>query len=134
MSVDLLCRVRLRECGNFYSIEWYREARRPPPARPPPPIPDPPAHGSRHGHYDELIMAASSKSAVSPAASSSERLYVYRHTTGVAKSEGAWRGRARHSYDSKRHVMRLSLDPTRLSDAGYYRYGSNFNLQCFCHS
>jgi hypothetical protein len=25
VSVELKCKVRLQECGNFYSIEWYRE-------------------------------------------------------------------------------------------------------------
>lgn len=25
VSVDLRCKVRLRECGNFHGIEWYRE-------------------------------------------------------------------------------------------------------------
>ena len=33
---------------------------------------------------------------------STERLFVYRHTVGVAKTEGAWRGRARHVYDPYR--------------------------------
>ena len=25
VSVDLKCKVRLQECGNFFSIEWYRD-------------------------------------------------------------------------------------------------------------
>ena len=25
VDVDLRCKVRLHECGNFFSIEWYRE-------------------------------------------------------------------------------------------------------------
>ena len=25
IDVDLRCKVKLHECGNFYSIEWYRE-------------------------------------------------------------------------------------------------------------
>ena len=33
---------------------------------------------------------------------STERLFVYRHNVGVAKTEGKWRGRARHVYDPYR--------------------------------
>lgn len=25
ISVDLRCKVKLHECGNFFSIAWYRE-------------------------------------------------------------------------------------------------------------
>lgn len=25
IAVDLRCKVKLHECGNFFSIEWYRE-------------------------------------------------------------------------------------------------------------
>ena len=35
---------------------------------------------------------------------STERLFVYRHNVGVAKTEGKWRGRARHVYDPYRYV------------------------------
>ena len=52
---------------------------------------------------------------------STERLFVYRHKVGVAKTEGAWRGRARHVYDPYSHVMRVTLYPTRLADNGEYR-------------
>jgi hypothetical protein len=87
IAVDLRCKVRLRDCGTFHRIEWYR--------------------GVKHGGLGN------------------ERIYVYQHipqnSAGVAKSEGAWRGRAKHHYDAKRHVMRVSLYPTKLEDAGFYR-------------
>ena len=54
---------------------------------------------------------------------STERLFVYRHAVGVAKAEGAWRGRARHVYDPYSHTMRVALYPTRLADNGEYRDG-----------
>lgn len=71
-SVDLRCRVDLHECGNFYSIEWYKE--------------------SSNGHR--------TSSSSSPGAAS-RRVYVYRHHSGLAKAEHGWRRRARHSYDSR---------------------------------
>ena len=37
----------------------------------------------------------------------SERVYVYRHHSGLAKSEGSWEGRAEHQYDAKRHIMTI---------------------------
>ena len=53
-----------------------------------------------------------SSAAAAAAAVSSERVYVYRHNTGRGKSEGPWRGRAEHSYDAKRHVMRVRTNPS----------------------
>ena len=80
ISVDLRCKVKLHDCGNFYSIEWYRKT----------------------------------------AKGGSQRVYVYRHHSGVAKSEGAWHARARHAYDARAHAMRIELGPTRLEDEGVY--------------
>eukprot|EP00094_Tigriopus_californicus_P006888 TCALIF_06634-PA protein Name:"Similar to HMCN2 Hemicentin-2 (Homo sapiens)" AED:0.02 eAED:0.03 QI:0/0.5/0.28/0.85/1/1/7/253/1111 len=80
ISVDLRCKVKLHECGNFYSIEWYR-------------------------HLPGNV---------------NERVYVYRHHSGNAKSEGSWENRARHVYNAKRHAMRVSLYPTQLQDEAFY--------------
>ena len=82
LGAGFRCRVKLHECGNFHSIEWYRES---------------------------LVTRAS------------ERVYVYRHLTGVAKSENAWQGRATHRYDSKHHVMHVGITKTHLDDEAFYR-------------
>ena len=49
-----------------------------------------------------------------------ERVYVYRHHSGISKPEAHWAGRARHIYDSKKHSMRIKLSPLHLSDQGTY--------------
>ena len=71
--------MKVHECGNFYSIVWYRETE------------------------------------------VQERVYVYRHHSGVSKAEGVWAGRASHIYDSSRLRMMVSLVPVILSDQGRYR-------------
>ena len=71
--------MRVHECGNFYSIVWYRETE------------------------------------------VQERVYVYRHHSGVSKAEGAWSGRASHIYDTARFLMIVSVLPISLSDQGRYR-------------
>ena len=50
-----------------------------------------------------------------------ERVYVYRHHSGVSKAEGAWSGRASHIYDTSRFQMIVSVLPIALSDQGRYR-------------
>ena len=50
-----------------------------------------------------------------------ERVYVYRHHSGVSKAEGVWSGRASHTYDTSRLSMVVSVVPISLSDQGRYR-------------
>ena len=71
--------MKVHECGNFYSIVWYRETE------------------------------------------VQERVYVYRHHSGVSKAEGVWSGRASHIYDTSRLSMVVSVVPISLSDQGRYR-------------
>ena len=130
VAVELKCKVRLQDCGNFYSIEWYRVA----------------SAGATHdnsvsfnddddddhrqlpggGRGKRLVdddvgvgFDATSGRSRRQASSASpetldpvmpveiERVYVYRHHSGIAKSEGSWEGRAQHQYDTKRHVMTI---------------------------
>lgn len=49
-----------------------------------------------------------------------ERVYVYRHHSGISKPEAHWAGRARHIYDTKKHLMRVKLSPLKLEDEGSY--------------
>ena len=69
--------------------------------------------------------------------STQERVYVYRHHSGVSKvkannnfvkigceyfqAEGVWSGRATHVYDTTRFLMVVSLTPLILEDQGKYR-------------
>ena len=50
-----------------------------------------------------------------------ERVYVYRHHSGVSKAEGVWSGRASHTYDTSRLSMVVLVLPISLSDQGRYR-------------
>ena len=81
VSVDLRCKVRLHDCGNFFNIQWYKEMTGKP----------------------------------------SERVYIYIHQSAMVKSEHSWKRRANHTYDSKRHVMKVELSETQLSDEALYR-------------
>ena len=47
-------------------------------------------------------------------------MYVYRHHSGISKPEGHWSGRARHVYDTKKHLMRVKLSPLQLHDEAAY--------------
>ena len=38
-----------------------------------------------------------------------QRVYVYRHHSGISKPEGHWVNRARHIYDTKKHIMRVRI-------------------------
>ena len=79
ISIELKCKVRFHDCGNFYSIKWYKG--------------------------DGL---------------DSQRVYVYLHR-GQPKAENSWKGRANHSYDAKKHLMKVHLANVRLEDEGKYR-------------
>ena len=50
-----------------------------------------------------------------------ERVYVYRHHSGVSKAEGVWSGRASHIYDTSRLSMVVLVLHITLSDQGRYR-------------
>ncbi len=93
VDVDLRCRVRLQECGNFYSVVWYREQQRLPLTTP---------------SSSSSVGGTSVDADLLPSPPESERVFVYRHNNGRGKAEGPWRGRAEHVYDTKRHVMRVS--------------------------
>lgn len=127
VGVELKCKVRLQDCGNFYSIEWYRDTT------------VGVAHdnsvnfnddddddhrqlqggsrGKREADFDfsspgthrnrRQVSSASPESYDPVMSVESERVYVYRHHSGIAKSEGSWEGRAQHQYDTKRHVMTI---------------------------
>ncbi len=103
VDVELRCRVRLQECGNFYSVVWYREEQ-----------PQATAAAAAAAAAEAAttpppsMMLPSSASSSSSSLGTSQRVYVYRHNTGRGKSEGPWRGRVSHVYDAKRHVMRVS--------------------------
>ena len=45
---------------------------------------------------------------------------MYRHHSGISKPEAHWSGRARHIYDTKKHLMRVKLSPLKLEDEGAY--------------
>ena len=144
VSVELRCKVRLQDCGNFYSIEWYRdnnnnnvvhdnnvntndddddENRRLKTS-------DATSRGKRETRNQFLNFKSSefgnnessklrpkrqpSESYETPANVESERVYVYRHHSGLAKSEGSWESRAEHQYDAKRHVMTIRFQMFRL--------------------
>ena len=49
-----------------------------------------------------------------------QRVYVYRHHSGISKPEGQWVNRARHIYDTKKHMMRVKLSPLKLEDEAAY--------------
>ena len=93
VDVDLKCKIRLEECGNFYSVAWYRERQN--------------LVKTSSPATSSINMAGSVL--VPPPSTTSQRVYVYRHGSGRGKAEGAWRGRAQHSYDAKRHFVRVSL-------------------------
>jgi hypothetical protein len=153
VSVELRCKVRLQDCGNFYSIEWYRDNSNN-------------NNGVIHDNNvnsndDEDDDQSHRKLKTSDSSSSSgrgkretgnqfyhskrfynnnknnnidesdhlrfkrqntegydtpsvnvasERVYVYRHHSGQAKSEGSWESRAEHQYDAKRHVMTIRFE------------------------
>ena len=88
LDVDLKCRVRFHDCGNFHSIKWYKE----------------PLEKDEREEGEGRVQA--------------ERVYMYYHGQGKAKAEGSWKGRASHAYDGKRNVMRLPLPWTGLLGAG----------------
>ncbi len=124
VSVELKCKVRLQECGDFYSIEWYRENN-------PGGLDNNVNSNIIEDEHKQFRSKQASESAgrgkrqVSgyvrhkreaqsegepyevPQTVESERVYVYRHHSGLAKSEGSWEGRAEHQYDTKRHVMTI---------------------------
>ena len=50
-----------------------------------------------------------------------ERVYVYRHHSGVSKAEGSWSGRASHIYDTSRFLMIVTVTPVNLGDQGRFR-------------
>ena len=136
ITVDLKCKVRLNECGHFYSIEWYwqktqsqRKSLRSV------------SHQQRDetflGNFDKKqglntfqfgdVHSSNSEfqSIASPmlneASSPSERVFVYRHNSGVGKAENRWKGRAEHIYDPNRHLMRIRLSRLKLEDQATYR-------------
>ena len=126
VSFELKCKVRLQECGNFYSIEWYREnnpggldnnvnnnviddehnkqfkSKQ---------TSESAGRGKRHAGPGNVRRQRDVQSEGEPyevpLTVESERVYVYRHHSGLAKSEGSWEGRAEHQYDTKRHVMTI---------------------------
>ena len=128
VAVELKCKVRLQDCGNFFSIDWYRDAtvnvvqdnnvnvghdtdeddddgvesRRQLSSN---------ARGKRdaeHGGRRVRQTSSDSPETYDPVPTiESERVYVYRHHSGLAKSEGSWEGRAEHQYDAKRHIMTI---------------------------
>ena len=49
-----------------------------------------------------------------------ERVYVYRHQSGISKPEGHWSNRANHIYDTKKHLMKVRLSPLMLEDEAAY--------------
>ena len=124
VSVELKCKVRLQECGNFYSIEWYRENN-------PGGLDNNVNNNVIDDEHKQFKSKQTSESAGRgkrqvpgivrrqrdvqsegepyevPLTVESERVYVYRHHSGLAKSEGSWEGRAEHQYDTKRHVMTI---------------------------
>ena len=77
----------------FSSIEWYREP---------------------------LSIQQSPDEKPSEIIDLRQRVYVYRHHSGISKPEGHWTGRARHIYDAKKHLMRVKLSPLKLEDEGAY--------------
>lgn len=91
IKIDLKCRVRYHDCGNFHSIKFYR-------------IPI----GDRDSDPEDNLVQE-------------ERVYVYFHHNGKAKAENHWQDRANHTYDTKKHVMRIHLAPLRLEDEAKYR-------------
>jgi hypothetical protein len=131
ITVDLKCKVRLNECGHFYSIEWHwlkpQNTHKIP--------------GSILSRQDDNILSYANQNTIpfvdeiSPGSSlkqiessmlnevssKSERVFVYRHNSGVAKAENRWKGRAVHIYDSNRHVMRIRLSRLKLEDQARYR-------------
>ena len=133
ITVDLKCKVRLNECGHFYSIEWYWQK-------------DTSSGNSQSHHGDDTFLGDFEKSyganAISfgdglsshtnlegmghslrsdASSSQSERVFVYRHNSGVAKAENRWKGRANHIYDPNRHLMRIQLSRLNLEDQASYR-------------
>ena len=128
VAVELKCKVRLQDCGNFFSIDWYRdvtvnvvqdnnvnvghdtdeddddgvESRRQLSSN---------ARGKRdaeQGGRRVRQTSSDSPETYDPVPTiESERVYVYRHHSGLAKSEGSWEGRAEHQYDAKRHIMTI---------------------------
>lgn len=127
-GVDLKCKVKLQECGNFFSIEWYRDfvslasgSREGEPEL----VAHKTSHRQRRHHHlrypqvwrgpesdwnhtadgrPRARREAGEEEDGQPAVES-ERVYVYRHHSGLSKSEGLWEGRASHQYDTRRHVM-----------------------------
>ena len=79
--------------GSIFRIEWYREP---------------------------LSIQQSADENPSEIIDLRQRVYVYRHHSGISKPEGHWTGRARHIYDTKKHLMRVKLSPLKLEDEGAY--------------
>ena len=128
ITVDLKCKVRLNECGNFYSIEWYwqDDQNQRKPSRVVPPHDHDAGGKSQAQNTLQLDNNLSSASDFETIGSSipntkSERVYVYRHYSGLAKAENRWKGRAQHIYDPKRHMMRIRLSRLKLKDQASYR-------------
>jgi hypothetical protein len=88
----------------FFRIEWYRE---------------PLSTGDKDG------LGATSSDLID----SRQRVYVYRHRSGISKPESHWTGRARHIYDTKKHLMRVKLSPLKLEDEAAYRYVLKLNAR-----
>lgn len=133
VEVDLKCKVKLQECGNFYSIEWYKEKLSsldlidPEGGQGPGDLRDQ-QHLAEDADLtwapdEEVLLGrpASSGQVPTTSLSASERVYVYRHHSGLAKAENSWEGRARHSYDAKRHLIKIRLAPIDLQDEAAYR-------------
>ena len=137
ITVDLKCKVRLNECGHFYSIEWYWQ--KPKILRPFSPLMPPQEDvnifqqniqlsneqnvdrfgDGQSSHFD--LQDLSSTELLNQPSKESERVFVYRHNSGVAKAENRWKGRAQHKYDTNRHLMRISLSKLKLEDQASYR-------------
>jgi len=114
-GVDLKCKVKLQECGNFFSIEWYRDFLSIPnhgQGGEPELVAHKFSHRQRrhhhHHHSDEMKprqRRETSEEEEGRPTVETERVYVYRHHSGLSKSEGLWEGRASHQYDTRRHIM-----------------------------
>ena len=126
ITVDLKCKVRLNECGHFYSIEWYWQK---------------PKNQRSFSNYQNLPLSneqnldqfgdgessnfdlrnLGSSELLNEPSQMSERVFVYRHNSGVAKAENRWKSRAEHIYDPNRHLMRIRLSKLKLEDQASYR-------------
>ena len=137
ITVDLKCKVRLNECGHFYSIEWYWQNPRNQQRSASQIMKAQPAddtflgnfernHGSNAISFGNGLLSnpnqqGADMSMPNEAPLQSERVFVYRHNSGVAKAENRWKGRAEHIYDPNRHLMRIRLSRLKLEDQAAYR-------------